>query len=291
MLATTRPTLEPSRLGRASQRTGRTALQLANAATHIKRRLAPLPACAASSAKRLDYASQLARAICVINGFDVQVSGPRPRGPAILVCNHVSWQDPILIGSVVPALAIAKIEVESWPLIGELARGLDYLFVDRGRAHSGARVLLRAKTALEYGAALLTFPEGTTTLGHDVLPLHRGVFGLSRITGVPVWPIALRYADADAAWVGDESFLPSFYRTVARPRTVARLDFGTPLEPRADEPAADMAARARAAIRDLLQLQSPGVRVPRERGSQGSRTSPGVRVPRERGSQGSRTSP
>jgi 1-acyl-sn-glycerol-3-phosphate acyltransferase len=245
----------PARWTRASRRTGRSALLLADAATHIKTRLAPLGEGRTATLRRQAYAAFVAENVCAINGLHVRMSGPRPCAPAILVCNHIGWQDPLLIASVVPSLAIAKIEVASWPLVGELARGLDGMFVDRDNAHSGARVLLRAKTLLERGASVLTFPEGTTTLGDDVLPLRRGMFGLARLTGIPITPIALTYVDADAAWVGDETFFPSFYRTVARRRTLAYLDFGAAIVARADEPAQALGERARAAIRSMLRAR------------------------------------
>ena len=112
---------------------------LADAAAHIKIQLAPLRDTAASTLRRQGYAHFVAGNVCAVNGFDVRVSGSLPLGPAILVCNHVGWQDPLLISSVVPSLAVAKIEVAAWPLIGELARGVDYMFVDRRSAHSGRR--------------------------------------------------------------------------------------------------------------------------------------------------------
>jgi 1-acyl-sn-glycerol-3-phosphate acyltransferase len=244
-----------TRWTRASRRTSRTALLLADAATHIKTQLAPLPDGTDTTLRRQGYAGFVAENVCAINGFDVRVSGSLPSGPAILVCNHVGWQDPILIASVVPTLAVAKREVAAWPVVGELARGLDCMFVDRRSAHSGARVLLRAKTLLERGARVLTFPEGTTTIGDDVLPLRRGMFGLARLTGAPITPIALTYVDGDAPWVGDETFFPGFYRTVARHRTVSYLDFGAPIVAHGDESPQAVAERARVAIRSMLRLR------------------------------------
>ena len=244
-----------TRLTRASRRTRRTALLLADAAAHIKLQLAALPDTPSATLRRQDYAHFVAGNVCAVNGFDVRVSGPLPHGPAILVCNHVGWQDPILISSVVPSLAVAKIEVAAWPLIGELARAAGYMFVDRQSAHSGARVLLRSRTLLERGASILTFPEGTTTIGDDVLPLRRGMFGLARLTGIPITPIALTYVDADASWVGDETFFPSFYRTVARRRTTSYLDFGPPILARSNESAQAMAERVRSAIRSMLRAR------------------------------------
>jgi 1-acyl-sn-glycerol-3-phosphate acyltransferase len=245
-----------TRLLRASRRTSRTALLLADAAAYIKTQLQPLPDAPFTTLRRQAYASFVAENTCAINGFDVRVSGQLPSEPTILVCNHVGWQDPLLITSVVPSLAVAKLEVAAWPLIGELARGVDFMFVDRGSAHSGARVLLLAKTLLERGASVLTFPEGTTTIGGDVLPLRRGMFGLARLMGVAITPIALTYVDGDASWVGDETFFPSFYRTVARRQTASYLDFGTPIEAHVDESAQALAERARATIRSMLRARA-----------------------------------
>ncbi|MFO7562885.1 MAG: lysophospholipid acyltransferase family protein [Enhygromyxa sp.] len=240
-------------LSRGGRRTSQTALFLLDATAHIKSQLSPLPDARETSLRRQSYAAWLAGRACELNGFEVRVRGQPPRAPAILVCNHVGWQDPILIFKVVPALAIAKHEVGRWPLVGEIARGLDFLLVDRQSPHSGARVLLRAKTLLERGASILTFPEGTTSHGDEVLPFRRGMFGLARHAGVPIVPIALRYLDAGAAWVGDDAFLPHFLRTVARPRTVASLEFGAPIHALLDERPEALAERARAAVRALLR--------------------------------------
>lgn len=79
------------------------------------------------------------------------------------------------------------------------------------------------------------------------------MFGLARHAGVPIGPIGLRYLDVDAAWVGDASFFPHFLKTVARCRTLASLEFGPPIHPRADERAEAVAGRARAAVRALLR--------------------------------------
>jgi len=240
-------------LSRAGRRTGKTALFLIDAAAHIERRLLPLPDERRTSLRRQAYAAFMAGNVCGLNGFEVHVRGQLPRAPSILVCNHVGWQDPILIFSVVPSLAVAKHEVGRWPLVGEIAKGLDIMLVDRQSPHSGARVLLRARTLLERGASVLTFPEGTTTIGDDVLPFRRGMFGLARKTGAPIVPIALRYLDRDAAWIGDASFFPHFVKTVARRRTVARLEFGAPIHARPGERAEALAERARAVVRTLLR--------------------------------------
>jgi lyso-ornithine lipid O-acyltransferase len=243
----------PAAVSRTSRRTGKTALFLVDAGAHIKQRLLPLPDGPATTLRRQGYAAFMAGNLCGLNGFEVQVHGELPRGPAILVCNHITWQDPILIFSVAPALPVAKREVGGWPLVGDIARGLDVMLVDRSSPHSGASVLLRARTLLARGASVLTFPEGTTSYGDDILPFHRGMFGLAKLTGVPIVPIALRYHARDVAWVGDDGFFPSFLKTVARTRTVAELEFGSAILAEPDESAAALAERTRGHMRAMLR--------------------------------------
>src|SRR5262245_50921293 len=52
----------------------------------------------------------------------VFVRGEIPRGAALIVANHVSYLDPLVILPVCPAIPIAKGEVESWPIIGPIGR-------------------------------------------------------------------------------------------------------------------------------------------------------------------------
>lgn len=246
----------PRAVHRVTRRTRRTARFLVHGANHLRREIVPMPEGREAARASQGYAGFMSENICALNGFDVRVSGPIPDQPALLVCNHIGWQDGILINSVVPSLAVIKSEVSAWPLVGELARGFRYLFIERGNAHSGARLLLEARRRLDQGCSILTFPEGTTTHGEGILDFHRGVFGLSRLTGYPIVPIALRYElGAEAAWVGDDSFFPHFVKTVARARTVSTLDFGAPMQARSDERAEDFAARVRDVMLALLQTR------------------------------------
>ena len=99
---------------------------------------------------------------------------------------------------------------------------------------------------------MLVFPEGTTTVGHDVLPFSRGAFGIARILRVPVVPATLRYDSEDVAWVGDASLVPHALRIHRRHRIDAELIFGPGLQPRAFRDASSLAEATRRCIRSLL---------------------------------------
>jgi 1-acyl-sn-glycerol-3-phosphate acyltransferase len=171
-----------------------------------------------------------------------------PDRPCVLVANHVSYLDPLVILSQVAAAPIAKAEVADWPMIGPAARALGVNFVDRSSMPRRARTLRRALQALRDGVKVLNFPEGTTTRGNKILPFHRGIFGAAMIAEVPVVPLALTYDDRDLAWTGNASFLPHYWRFSTLPRARARLVVRAPMWARPTEEPADFAARVRATI-------------------------------------------
>jgi 1-acyl-sn-glycerol-3-phosphate acyltransferase len=176
--------------------------------------------------------------------------GELPNPPFVLVANHLSYLDPLLLAALSPCTAIAKSEVGSWPVIGACMRDLGVLLVDRGRAQSGARVLRGALRVLRQGISVLNFPEGSTTRGEKVLPFHKGIFGVARIAGVPIVPAAIRYDEPWLCWAGDDTFLPHYLRFSRRRHTGAFIHIGAPLD--ADRDPAELAERARDVILTLF---------------------------------------
>jgi 1-acyl-sn-glycerol-3-phosphate acyltransferase len=142
----------------------------------------------ASAAAIARRAERAARRLLSIHGVTVETTGEAPRAPAVLVTNHLSYLDPLVVAAVAPCIAIAKGEAERWPLIGVGLRALGVVFVRRGDAHSGAVALRQARRALDGGALVLNFPEGTTGTGGTVAPLRPGIIGLARKAGVPLVP-------------------------------------------------------------------------------------------------------
>jgi len=188
------------------------------------------------------------REVCRIHSIEVDVRGVFPERPCVLVANHLSYLDPLVILSQRPAAPIAKAEVEDWPIIGPAARALGVNFVDRSSMTKRARTLRRAVDALRAGVTVLNFPEGTTTSGGRILPFHRGIFGAAIIAEVPVVPIALSYENRDLAWTDNATFLPHYWRLSSLPRARARLVVRPPMWARPTEQPADFAARVRATI-------------------------------------------
>jgi len=195
--------------------------------------------------------------MCRTLGLELRVRGTVPASPAILISNHLSYLDPLVIGSLAPVVPIAKREVESWPFVGALGRSLGVLFVRRDDPHSGARALKTAGRLLRDGVSILNFPEGTTSIGDTVLPFRRGIFGLALRTGVPLVPISLRFSPRELAWTGDDYFLPHYLKPTSRATNRVEVVFGDPVPACSSLAAEQLAERGRDQIRALSQKTMP----------------------------------
>ncbi len=195
----------------------------------------------------------VSRRMLELHGIELDASGPLPLGRAILAANHVSWLDPLVVASLLPCVPISKADVSNWPVVGGIARELGVVFVSRGDARSGIRVLRATQEALANDLAVLNVPEGTTTFGSSVLPFRKGLFGVARSTGVPVVPIALAYDPPELAWVGDDAFLPHWLKVAGSRRARALVRLGRPIPASAHGSALELARSARAEVARLLR--------------------------------------
>ena len=183
----------------------------------------------AGSVVRASRAKAAACRLLSLHGIDVRVLGPQPRGRVVVVANHVSYLDPLVVGSIVPCATLAKSEARRWPLVGDAMAALGAIFVRRGDVVSGAVALRKARRILLDGVSVLNFPEGTTTAGGCVGAFRRGVFGLARITGVDVVPAHVSYDDPRVHWFGGQTFIPHYLALSTRVRVIATVRFGARL--------------------------------------------------------------
>lgn len=148
------------------------------------------------------------------------LSPPRlPRkGPAILVCNHVSGLDPMLVQGACNRMIVWMMAKEYYDLkaLTWLYKLVEAIPVDRGtRDTSSTRAALRA---LANGRVLGVFPEGRIETDHELLPFQTGVALMAIKTGVNVYPTYL-----DGTQRGKE-MVPA----IAHPNRVF-IRFGDPL--------------------------------------------------------------
>ena len=211
------------------------------------------------------------RAARRILGLRIECRGaPDPKRPLMLVANHASWLDIIVLASIADVAFVAKAEVRDWPVFGWLARWQRSVFVDRSaRRTTGAQIDAIAER-LDRGEIVVLFAEGTTSDGNRVLAFKSALFGAAResaarseagsvllqpvtiaYTGIHGLPMGRRHRTI-ASWPGDVELLPHLVEVLRAGAIDVVVSFGEPVpyDARADRKATTRALES--AIRGEL---------------------------------------
>jgi len=176
------------------------------------------------------WAMQLLR----IWSIDLEVRGQAVvRGPCLMVCNHISWLDILVIHATRHCRFVSKSELKTWPLIGTLATGAGTLYIERENRKDAMRMVKDMARSLKDGDVLAVFPEGTTGDGLDLLPFHANLIQSAIDAEAPIQPLALQYFDQStrqismaARFVGDDTLVGSIWQTLNANGLKAVVNFG-----------------------------------------------------------------
>ena len=177
-----------------------------------------------------------ARRMLDVLGIPLHVHGQPPaQGPVLLVANHLSWLDILVMHAARHCRFVAKADVRHWPLIGTLATGGGTLYIEREKRRDAMRVVHHMADSLKAGEIVAVFPEGTTTDGRELLPFHANLIQAAVSSGAPVQPVALRFTDRATGqdsqgplYLGDDTLVGSLWRTLAGAPFEAHVRFGEP---------------------------------------------------------------
>jgi len=189
-----------------------------------------------TSAEKTQKVKAWAHDLFELVAIKVEISGTPPlQGSVLLVANHISWLDIVLLLSASHCRFVAKSEIARWPVLGLLTRAAGTLFIARDSPRDALRVVHHMAEELRAGAALAVFPEGTTSNGLQLLPFHANLFQAAVSAHVAVQPVALRFVDATSGapslapcYIDDDSLLDSVWRTLTAPPLRAQLHFCPP---------------------------------------------------------------
>ncbi len=189
-----------------------------------------------SASERQHEVQAWARGMLSVLGVRLEVQGtPGAQGPLLLVSNHVSWLDILVLHSARYCRFVSKADVHHWPLIGPLATGAGTLYIERASRRDAMRVVHQMAQALREGDVLAVFPEGTTGDGTTVLPFHANLLQAAIAAPAPVQPVALSFLDRASGqptlrpcYIGEDTLLQSLWRTVTGDPITARVRFGVP---------------------------------------------------------------
>ncbi|GAA2213943.1 lysophospholipid acyltransferase family protein [Nonomuraea monospora] len=152
---------------------------------------------------------------------------------ALIVANHVSWLDPLVLAATVPARPLAGRELRRRPIVGALAAAGGTLFIDGEDARAAVRAVARA---LRDGDTVIAFPEGAASRGVRTGAFRPAVFQAAIDADAVIRAAALRYHEGDlpstrGSWACDDPITASLLRVVATRHLRAEVRVSAPLGP------------------------------------------------------------
>jgi len=154
----------------------------------------------------------------------------------LMVANHISWMDIIVIQSIKPSIFVAKSDVASWPLFGWVAQMTGTIFIKREKVSDIKKALKKMKRRL-IKRSVCIFPEGTSTNGRYLLPFKSNLFQSSIDTNKSILPLCLRYKQKGmysdkAAFIDDMSLVDSIIKIKKEIDISVEVEVLQPVRPR-----------------------------------------------------------
>ena len=182
---------------------------------------------------RTAWLQHWSRFACRILGIRVTTRGSMPQS-GLLVCNHLSYLDVVVLSSIGPCVFVAKRDVAAWPLFGWLAHAAGTIFVDRERRLASADVVDLVREAIAGGSLVVLFPEGTSSDGSTVLPFKSSLLESAVQLRCPVAAAAIEHALEDGSvadevcYWGDMTLLPHLLNLFSKREIRSKCSFSLP---------------------------------------------------------------
>ena len=150
--------------------------------------------------------------VIMLAGVELVITGEEHlvNRPAVFILNHQSNIDLFLAAKLIrhDAVGIAKKELKSYPIIGQMMQAAGIIFVDRKDSQKAIKQLAPAVDVLKAGTSIIIFPEGTRSYDYQLGSFKKGAFHLAMQAGVPLVPIVIKNAH-DAMPRGSNIFRPT----------------------------------------------------------------------------------
>ena len=219
---------------------------------------APIHVVTKALLKRSPWPHRFLAAATWILGVRVRVAGKRIGRHTLLVSNHTSWLDILVLAGSLDCAFVSKDEL-GHPLIHWLADQNATVYVKRAHRKGAKDQAIALARALQGAKPVTVFPEGTTGPGTQLLPFRSTLLEAANFAArdVQIRPVALDYGTAarEVAWweeSGKENVLRVLGRRGRLPVTVSVL---APLDRARDRK--QLAAAAREAIGETLGFKLP----------------------------------
>lgn len=221
--------------------------------------IAPLHLVSKWFLRRSKWPPRFLGAAAWIVGARVRSEGAPLRPHSLLICNHTSWLDILIMAGATGCRFVSKDSL-GHGFIHWLADQNATIYVKRSHVKGAKDQALTIAKALEGDQPVALFPEGTTGPGTHLLPFRSTLLEAANFAAadVEVRPVAIDYgaARAELGWFDEEPGMANVLRILGRrgtlPVTVTVLP---PLDRSGDRKL--LTQQAREAIAQTLGLTSP----------------------------------
>lgn len=155
------------------------------------------------------------------------VAGAKRGESHLIVANHLSYLDILVIASLQPTLFVTSIEIRDSGFLGYLCKAGGCHFVERRNRNQIQREVAEIAGSLSEGLNVVVFPEATSTNGAQVLPFKVSLMDAAIMSGRPLLPLCINYREIggqpvrvenrdEICWYGDMTFLDHIINVAMR---------------------------------------------------------------------------
>ncbi len=202
--------------------------------------------------RRKTFPQRYHRFLCWMFGIRVtQIGMPADGQGVLIVANHTSYFDILVLSSLAPVSFVARSDVLDWPLFGTLSKLQETVFVERSRRTQTGEARDQIRERLLAGDTLVLFPEGTSDDGNCVLPFKSALMGAVEaeigqddkggVRHVTVQPVSISYVGLHGmpmgrenrpffAWYGDMELVPHLWEAIKAGPIDVVVEFHPPID-------------------------------------------------------------
>lgn len=175
----------------------------------------------AADKKKIKSWLQQVLSLCRI---ELIIHGDSVSSPKMIVANHVSWLDVVILWVLYPGHFIAKQEIANWPLLGKMIASAGTLFINRNKNSEIRRIASQLKQIIHNQQNVLFFPEGKTGDGSSIQKIHPALFQYAIEANMVIQPLLLVYEDKSGKpstvtpYLNQQSLVSSIWKILGQQR-------------------------------------------------------------------------
>jgi lyso-ornithine lipid O-acyltransferase len=142
----------------------------------------------------------------LIGYFGTYNIGPVPKG-SLIICNHMSYMDVLVIASKIPTLFVTSVEMKNTPFLGWITQIGECLYVNRKSHKNLNHEIETIQNWIKNGFNVLIFPEATTSNGVDLKNFKSSLLQVAHNTDIQITTYCLKYIKLNNKSVTKENLI------------------------------------------------------------------------------------